>query len=310
MCKTELITYLSSDKKTTIHAMAWIPEGEVRAILQISHGMVEYIERYEHFGRHMAERGVLVVGNDHLGHGGSVRSKEDYGYFAEEKGNLCLIRDMHKLRGIMQREYPKVPYFLLGHSMGSFLARQYISCHGKGLAGAIIMGTGVKSRALAKTGMDVCEQMAKVKGWRYRSKLIDSMAFGGYNKGIPNPRTAKDWLTRNEEIVDAYLAEERCSFLFTLNGYYNLFLSVYKLTFESYTGWMPRKLPVFFMAGAADPVGNCGKDVEKVAEEFRRIGMRDVQCRLYQDDRHEILNELDRENVYGDIYDWIVSSEL
>lgn len=299
------IQFLSNDHITLIHAVKWVPEGEVKAILQISHGMCEFAERYDAFAEYLAERGIMVVGNDHLGHGESVRSKEEYGYFAEENGNCTLIRDLHRLRRMVQEDYPHTPYFLLGHSMGSFLARQYICCFGKGLAGAVIMGTGYHSANTAKLGMTVCKVLAGMKGWRYRSRLVDSLAFGGYNRGLKNPRTDKDWLTKDEKIVDAYLADERCAFRFTLNAYYNMFLGIYKLASVGYLKKMPRNLPVLFVAGADDPVGACGKGVLKVYGQFKELGMKNVKCRLYPGDRHEILNETDREKIYGELYTWI-----
>lgn len=299
------IQFLSNDHITLIHAVKWIPEGEVKAILQISHGMCEYVERYDEFAEYLAKRGILVVGNDHLGHGESVRSKEDLGYFAEENGNCVLLRDLHRLRKMIQEDYPRTPYFLLGHSMGSFLARQYICCFGKGLAGAVIMGTGYHSAGTLKLGMAVCRILAQVKGWHCRSRLVDSMAFGGYNRGMKKPRTDKDWLTKDEKIVDAYLADERCTFRFTLNAYYNMFLGMYKLSKENYLTKMPKKLPVLFVSGGDDPVGACGKGVMRVYIRFKELGMRDVKCRLYPGDRHEILNETDREKVYGELYTWI-----
>lgn len=299
------IQFLSNDHITLIHAVKWMPEGEVKAILQISHGMCEFVERYDEFAEYLANRGIMVVGNDHLGHGESVRSKAEYGYFAEESGNCTLIRDLHRLRKMVQEDYPQTPYFLLGHSMGSFLARQYICCFGKGLSGAVIMGTGYHSGNTAKMGMIVCRILAKMKGWHYRSRLVDSMAFGGYNRGLKNPRTDKDWLTKDEKIVDAYLADERCTFRFTLNAYYNMFLGLYKVASESYLEKMPKNLPVLFVAGGDDPVGACGKGVMKVYSQFKEMGMRNVKCRLYPGDRHEILNETDRDKVYSEIYTWL-----
>lgn len=299
------IQFLSNDHITLIHAVKWVPEGEVKAILQISHGMCEFVERYDAFAEYLAKRGIMVVGNDHLGHGESVRSKEEYGYFAEENGNCTLIRDLHRLRRMVQENYPQVPYFLLGHSMGSFLARQYICCFGKGLAGVVIMGTGYHSARKMKLGMAVCRLLAGMKGWRCRSRLVDSLAFGGYHRGMKDSRTGKDWLTKDEKIVDDYLADERCTFRFTLNAYYNMFLGIYKLANEGYLQKMPKNLPVLFVAGEEDPVGARGKGVLKVYGQFKELGMRNVKCRLYPGDRHEILNETDREKIYGELYTWI-----
>lgn len=303
--RTEHFTFLSNDHVTLIHAVRWIPEGEIRAILQISHGMVEFVERYEAFASFLTEHGILVTGNDHLGHGESVRSEDDYGFFAEENGNMVLIKDIHRLRRMTEELYPGIPYFLLGHSMGSFLARQYLCGYGKGLSGAVIMGTGYHARAEILAALALTKTLAGTKGWRYRSRLIDELAFGGYSKSVKNPRTDKDWLTKEEKIVDAYRADKRCQFRFTLNAYYNMFCGLYKLTFPDYLANMPKDLPVFFVAGAADPVGNNGKGVRKVYHTFEKAGMQKLELKLYPDDRHEILNETDKETVYADILGWL-----
>ena len=301
----EHFTYLSNDHTTLIHAVRWIPDGEIRAILQISHGMVEFVERYEGFASFLAKEGILVTGNDHLGHGESIRSKEDYGYFAEENGNAVLIKDIHRLRKMTEEQHPGVPYFMLGHSMGSFLVRQYLCCYGKGLAGAVVMGTGHHPRAELAAALGLTKAMAKAKGWRYRSSLVDMLAFGSYAKSIKHSRTNRDWLTKDEKIIDDYIAEERCQFMFTLNAYHNMFLGLYKLTNPEYLDRMPKELPVFFVSGAMDPVGSNGKGVLKVYTEFKEIGMKHLDLRLYPGDRHEILNETDKEKVYDDIRNWM-----
>ncbi len=302
--KKEHLKYLSNDGVTQIHAIRWEPEGEIRAILQISHGMVEFIDRYHEFAAYLVEQGIMVVGNDHLGHGDSVQSASHYGFFAKENGNRTLLRDIHKLRMLTQKNNPGVPYFLMGHSMGSFLARQYLCLHGEGLAGAIIMGTGYQPRIATQAGMFLTKTLAAWKGWEYRSTFIDRLAMGSYHKKFA-AEGEKAWLSRNAENVKQYMEEQYCSFIFTLNGYYNLFYSIYTLSHRDYLEKMPRKLPVFFVAGEEDPVGKFGKGVKKVCEEFRAIGMEDVSCKLYAGDRHEILNEVDRECVYEDIANWI-----
>lgn len=297
-------TYLSQDGRTGIHGIQWVPGGKIKAILQISHGMVEYIDRYDEFARYLAERGVLVTGNDHLGHGASVADKSKHGFFAEENGNRVLLKDIHRLRKMTEAEYPGIPYFLLGHSMGSFLARQYLCIYGQGLAGAVIMGTGCQPRTLAWFGMNITRVMAAVKGWEYRSAFVDSLAFGSYNRRFGEAK-GKEWLSRNEENVSKYVKDELCTFLFTLNGYYNLFYSIYSLSFDKPLGKMPKDLPVFFVSGGEDPVGQFGEGPRKVYEKFLEQGMKNVSIKLYPRDRHEILNELDREQVYEDLYQYI-----
>lgn len=302
--KKEKVGFLSNDGKTKIYAVEWIPEQKPRAILQIVHGMSEYAERYEPFAEFLTEQGFLVVGHDHLGHGASVCSKEDYGYFAEKNGNQTLLKDIHKLQKLTQKKYPELPYFLLGHSMGSFLARQYLCLHGEELTGAVIMGTGYQPRIATKLGMSLCRLRALHKGWKYQSNFIDSMACGAYARSFKG-ETGNEWLSRNGENVRRYTEDERCGFQFTLNGYYNLFYSINCLSYDSYLEKMPKKLPILFVSGEQDPVGQFGKGVRKVYQKFLKLGMQDVTCRLYPEDRHEILNETDADTVMKEIGDWL-----
>ena len=199
--------FLSKDMRTRIHAVEWIPDQEVKAVLQICHGMIEHIARYDDFARFLTSKGVLVTGHDHLGHGNSVSCDAEYGYFPEKNGNQCVIGDIHTLRTLTKKKYPDVPYFMLGHSMGSFLLRQYMTLHGEGLAGAIVMGTGHQPMAILTAGQAVCKSIGRMKGWKHRSKLVDDMAFGSYNKKFEPAKTSKDWLTSDEELLDMICAE-------------------------------------------------------------------------------------------------------
>lgn len=297
--------YKSQDGMTDIHAIKWIPDKQPTAILQIVHGMVEFVERYNEFAEFLKDKGFLVVANDHLGHGLSVIDANHYGYFDKQDGNGKILGDIHELRKITNEQYSDTPYFILGHSMGSFLTRQYIEKHGDGLTGAIIMGTGSQPLLMLNTGRCICSLIAAFKGWTYRSKFVDTMAFGGYNKKFKPSRTPKDWLTKDKEIVDAYIAEPMCNFIFTLNGYYNLFYSIRDCQNKTNINKIPKNLPVLFVAGADDPVGNFGKGVRKAYKGFVKSGMNDVNLKLYDGDRHEILNETDRFTVYDDIYQWL-----
>lgn len=297
--------YPSADRKTQIHAVMWLPEGEPEAVLQIVHGMQEYIERYDEFARYMCAHGVAVVGNDHLGHGGSIVSEDCFGYFAEQGGNKCLLLDMRELQRITRERFPEVPYFMLGHSMGSFLARQYICQYGKGLDGAVISGTAWYSAAEAQFGMLLCRLIARRKGWMYRSPLVTKLSTGGYNKRFEPARTKSDWLTRDENIVDAYRRDRRTQFTFTLNGYYNMFACLKALTDKRELRRVPKDLPVLFIAGEMDPVGGFGAGVKRAAVSLGAAGVRGITCRLYPHDRHEVLNELNRQEVYEDILRWM-----
>lgn len=299
--------YPSSDGETQIHAVKWTPTIEPVAVLQIVHGMVEFIERYDEFAKYLACNGIVVVGNDHLGHGQSVANEDRYGFFKLENGNEALLNDINALRQNIAESYPDLPYFILGHSMGSFLTRQYLARYGEGLAGAIIMGTGSQPTVMLNVGKGLSSLIASFKGWNYRSKFIDNLAFGAYNKRFEPSRTSRDWLTKDSDIVDSYIANPQCTFMFTVNGYYNLFYSIKDCQNKKNIDRIPKDLPVFFVAGNDDPVGNFGKGVVKACDGFKKAGISDVALKLYKDDRHEILNETDRETVFDDILKWIQS---
>lgn len=295
--------YDSVDGEHKIHAVEWDPEGEPKAVLQIIHGMTEYIGRYDEFASFLADHGFCVVGNDHIGHGDSVNSPDDYGYFREKNGNKCLLEDIRTLQEMTRKKYPDVPYFILGHSMGSFLARQYIARYGDGLAGAVIMGTGSQPAATLSSAMLLCRLIALARGWKYRSQLIKNMASGNYNKRCGD-KTPAEWLSKNDENKAAYLSNPKCTFIFTVNGYYNLFYSFKDCQDKKTVAKIRKDLPILIVSGAEDPVGNYGKGVEQAYKLYQDAGIEDLQMKLYEGDRHEILNELDREQVYQDLLDW------
>ncbi|MCR5666700.1 MAG: lysophospholipase [Eubacterium sp.] len=305
----EEFTYLSKDGITNIHAVHWIPDGKVKAILQIVHGMDEYIERYEEFALFLNEQGYLVAGHDHLGHGQSVRSEEDLGFFAEQNGNECLLSDIHAMRQKTTESYPDIPYFVMGHSMGSFLIRQYIQDHFDGLAGCIIMGTGMPTDGSLSTGKKLCKIISVFHNWRYRSHFLNKMIMGAYNKKFAPTRTSADWLTKNTDIVDAYLQDPFCTFCFTLNGYYNMFLSIEQAKDPTKIAKTPKSFPIFLVSGGDDPVGQFGSGVNELYELFQKIGMEDCTMRLYLNDRHEILHETDKDTVFHDLLRWLDSKQ-
>lgn len=292
--------FSSKDSITQIHALEWIPEGAPKAILQIAHGMVEHIGRYNDFGTYLASKGVYVTGHSHLGHGKSMVSKEKMGYFAEPNGNECVLGDIHEIRKLTQKKYPDVPYFLMGHSMGSFLTRQYLGRYGEGLSGAIIMGTGEQPDLILSAGKMVCKVIAAFKGWEHRSNFVNSLVIGGFEKEM-----GKGWLSRNEENVKNYAADPLSGFVFTLNAFYHMFDGMAKMNTQEKGGNFPKELPIFFVAGSEDPVGAYGKGVEIVYQRYLKKGAKNVAMKLYADDRHEILNELDKDVVYEDIYQWL-----
>lgn len=297
--------YLSTDEETQIHAIEWIPSGEPKAIVQMCHGMAEYIERYDEFATFLAEQGYYVVGHDHLGHGKSIRSTDQLGFFHETKGNECVVGDIHSLRIMVEEKYPDIPHFMMGHSMGSFLVRQYIGVCGAGLSGAIVMGTGHQPTPLLWAGRLLCRLLAMIYGWNYRSQLIDGMAVGGYEKHFSKEDDGSNWLSKNPENVRLYKNDPLCGYMFTVNAYYHMFGGMMKMNEQESERRTSRNLPILLISGKDDPVGDYGKGVKKVYKKFKEKGMRNVSMRLYAQKRHEILNELEKEQVYKDILDWL-----
>ena len=288
----------------TLHAFRCIPEGEVRAIVQLSHGMVEFIDRYKPLAEDLAGRGILVTGHDHLGHGGSIRTKDDYGYFAQPDGNRAVLDDLHAMTTLTKQLYPGVPYFLLGHSMGSFYARQYLCEYGAELDGAILMGTGYQPKALVTLARTVCRVLAVFFGWQHRSKLVRDLSFLGYNKGLEG-RTPHDWLNRDPAEVDKYRADERCMFTFTLNAYYSMFTGILRLYDPDFLNRMPKDLPLLFLAGDADPVGEQSKGVQRAIDSLKAVGVQNITQKFYPGARHELLMEINRQEVFADIGSWL-----
>lgn len=303
----EEFTFLSADKKTNIHAVKWIPDdGNYKAILQITHGMVEFIERYEKFATYLTENGFLVVGHDHLGHGESVTTKDDWGYIGEGTSDW-MVEDMNTLRTTIQGENPGVPYYMMGHSMGSYMLRKYLGKYSQGIQGAIIMGTGYMPEGTVKLAMNLAKFFAVFRGWRFRSKMIQSASYDKPYKKYDcygNDPT-NSWLTKDPEIVKWYYNEPKCTFMFTLNAYKALFEAVLESCSEDCVNRVNKDLPIFIVSGAEDPVGNLGEGVMKVYDMFKASGTKDVTYKLYENDRHEILNETDKEVVYSDILAWL-----
>lgn len=295
---------LSSDRHTRIHGFWWRPDGEVKAVLQISHGMMEHIGRYDRFASWLAGRGVAVVGHDHLGHG-KTGNVSDLSYFADKKGAVFLVQDLFRITKVAELEYPGIPHILMGHSMGSFITRRYLTVYGDHLDGVIIMGTGGQPFWMAAAGKLVAVTTGAVMGKRYQSHLMQEMVLGSYNRAFRPNRTSSDWLSRDEAEVDRFLQDPYCNIPFTCQAYADLFNLLIDLGMERQFEAIPRKLPVLFVSGEQDPVGGFGKGVQRVYKSFADMGMKDVSIKLYPGARHEILNEINREAVYEDLWEWM-----
>ena len=301
--RTDVIKYPSSNNRDTVSARIYTCEGIVpKAILQISHGMCEYIDRYAEFAEYMARRGYVVCGNDHLGHGETSGTGTD-GYFGESGARWNVVQDLHKMNELAKQMYPELPVILLGHSMGSFLARMYAEQYAESICALILVGTG-GPLAAAKVGIALTALLSALKGPRYRSNLINRMAFGQYCRRIAAPNTPYDWISRDEMIVRKYAADPKCTFVFTVSAFHELMRMTDHVNRKRWANAIDHTLPVLLIAGREDPVGNYGAGVRKVYEMLRKAGVRDVQMKLYEGARHEILNEINRPDVYQDVLRW------
>lgn len=297
--------FQSSTGRTSIHALKCVPDGKPRAVVQIAHGIAEHIDRYRPFMEFLADNGFVAAGNDHLGHGKSIRVPEEQGFFAEKDGWWRVVDDMDKLHDIMSNEYPELPYVLFGHSMGSFLTRTYLIKHPDKYDGVILSGTGHQSPALVLGGNAAASVMAKLNGAMGDGTKLDSLAFGSYLSKIENPRTKFDWLSRDAEQVDKYIADPLCGFVGKIGLYRDMMQGIKFITDKKNIAQMNKEKPVYFMSGDGDPVGDYGKGVERAYKAFCDAGLHDVFMRLYPGGRHEMLNETNKEQVYQDILNWL-----
>ena len=297
--------YESSTGKNKIRARMCIPDGSPKGVVQIAHGIAEHIDRYEDFMRFLAENAYVAVGNDHLGHGKSIARLDEQGIFAENNGWSFVVEDMKKLREQVKEQFPNIPYVFFGHSMGSFLTRTFLILHPDLYDAAILSGTGHQSAALINGGYLAAELMTKLKGPRASGQALNDMAFGSYCKRIENPRTPFDWLSRDNETVDRYIADPLCGFVCKTSLYRDMMGGLKFLTSQKNIGKMNKKAPIYFMSGAEDPVGDYGAGVEKAYKSFCNAGLTDVMIRLYPGGRHEMLNEINRDTVKQDILNWL-----
>ena len=289
-----------------IFAQSFIPDnGNVKAVIQISHGMTEHSDRYIPFAEKLCEAGYAVFTNDHLGHGRSVKDDSMLGFFGSEKGYMNIVNDCKKLTEIAKAEYPDVPYFFFGHSMGSFIARCYTKYYGDGIDAAVYCGTSGPNPG-AGIGISIASLLIKAKGEMHRSKFINSVAFGTYNKKT-DKKTEFDWLTKDEKIVQEYIADKYCGFLFTAAGFRDLFSVLNEVNANNWYNSFNKSLPVLLIAGEDDPVGSYGLGVSAVYYDLLETEHTDVTLKLYPNDRHEILNETDRNEVMDYLVSWFDS---
>lgn len=294
-------TYPSADGVSLVHYYVWRPaDGRPKAVLQLAHGMCEYVQRYDAWARRFCEAGYAFCGNDHLGHGYTAKDAGDLGYTHPRKGAGYMVEDLHTMTEIAKREFEGVPVVLYGHSMGSFVARAYLTRYGGEVAAAIISGT---AGAGSPTGLGklLAHTVARVKGDRYRSKLLASIAFGSYNKRFAEEEDHASWLTKVPEVRQNYREDPFSHYLFTVAGYDTLFTLLQEVSRRDWAEKVPKTLPVLVLSGDMDPVGAYGKGPRQVYERLVKAGVTRAKLKLYEGGRHEMHNETNRDEVFADL---------
>ncbi len=294
----------SRDMKTKLACYEWEPKSDAKAILVLAHGMQEYLLRYTEMAEYMVSQGIIFAGLDHLGHGKSAVNKDDFGYFCEQDPATVLVRDLHRLKKTVQAEHPGLPVYVMGHSMGSFIVRNYIERYGTGVQGVIIQGGNASPKRLGIGGKLLTSFIALFHGWRYRSMLCTEVVLRPYVKAFPDDPTG--WLTKRMEVRDKYQNDEYCNFMFTLNGYYTLAELILRAGNKKLIANIPKDLPMFIVSGAEDPVGEMGRGVQRMYELYKACGIKKVKLDIRPDDRHELHNEEDRYQVFEEIKDFIL----
>lgn len=300
---------LSADGRSWLRVVVWLPDPVYsrRGVVQLVHGMAEHIGRYDSFARFLTGLGYVVFGHDHIGHGKSVSSADELGCMPLEGGKDILVADVAHAREAalkLCREGGELPLFLFGHSMGSFVVRACIARNAKGLSGAVICGTGNQPRILSLAGRTLSRVIGAVRGETYRSRLVDSLVIGAFSSAIEDARTDSDWISTDPSVVDAYLADPLSGQAFSVGAYATLTDLTAEVVTKKSAAAVPKQLPLLFVAGAEDPVGSCGKDVQAAADLYRGQGVEDVRVIIYPNMRHEILNEPRRLDVYNDVEQW------
>lgn len=300
------ITYPSADGKHTVYAeIHKPPEGvAVRGIVQLSHGMVDYVGRYHALAEALCAGGWIFAGNCHLGHGKTAGKDEDLGFFADQGGVELVLRDLHAMNRMLRASYPGLPLVVFGHSMGSFLARLYVEKYPHGVSGLIIHGTG-GANPLVGFGKALGATVQFFRGARHRSCLISALAFGGYNRRFDKSEGSHAWLTRDTQALVPYRDDKYANFTFTVSAYRDLFRMVEACNSRAWFANYRKDLPTLIVSGDMDPVGNYGKGVEYVYKHLLLAGCSRVTLKMYPGARHELFNETNRQEVFSDILSWL-----
>lgn len=284
-----------------VYVKKWYSTEKPKAIVQLSHGMVEHINRYDTFAQFLVQQGFFVYGNDHRGHGKTGEKQGLLGYFSEKDGFAKTIKDLHAITEIIKQENPDIPLILFGHSMGSFIARTYLQNYSSDIDGIILSGTGYFPTLTSQIGKRIAAMLPREEA----SRLMNSLAFGSYNKKIRDNLTEFDWLTRDSLTVDKYIEDPHSGYTPTARFFYDLMSGLINMNNKSSNQLIRNDLPMLLISGDADPVGNYGKGLWRTAHQYKKAGLENIKVMLFTEGRHELLNEINKEEVFLNIHNWI-----
>jgi alpha-beta hydrolase superfamily lysophospholipase len=304
--KKDTFTFKAADG-TQIFTYRWMPDdaSAIVGAVQIAHGMVEHAARYERFADALTKAGYAVYANDHRGHGKTAGSLDRVGHFADEMGWEKVVVDMHTLTGIIKKECPKKPFFLFGHSMGSFLSRHYAMHYADELSGLILSGTNGDPGIMGKIGLFIAKMDAKIHGKKAKSNILNKLSFGALNDAFKPNRTDYDFLSRDNAEVDKYVNDPWCGAVCTAGFFCDMLGGVIYINKKENIAKIPKNLPIYIFSGAKDPVGGNTKGVSQVYNTLKDAGIGDVTLKFYEDARHETLNEINRDEVFKDVIAWM-----
>jgi len=298
-----------SEEGTEIYVYNWTPDDniKVKGVVQIAHGMAETAERYERFAKCLSEEGYIVYIHDHRGHGKTAKTVENVGCLADKDGFKWLVEDVHQLSEIIKKENPSLPLFLFGHSMGSFVTQRYIMLYGQELKGVILSGSNGKQGIILDIGILLARNEVRKNGRKAKSEKLNKLSFGSYNNAFKPNRTEFDWLTRDNDEVDKYINDPFCGTIFTCGFFHDFLLGLKEIQSNENISKVPKDLPILIFSGDRDPVGKNGKGVIKLYNTYKKLNIKEVNYKLYREGRHEMLNEINKDEVMRDIIQWLNS---
>lgn len=305
MPKLNEYTFKSGNCKNNIYVREWLPDSAPTGVVQIVHGVAEHMPRYDGFAQFLASKGFVVSGNDHLGHGNSIGSLNDQGYFGEHGGWELVVGDVRKLYEQLRERYPNVPRFIFGHSMGSFITRTYVIRYHDGPDGVILSGTGQQAKPMVSAGIALANREIRHHGAAHPSELVNKVAFGSYNRKIKKPISEYDWVTRDRDSLEEYLSDPLCGFVPTAGLFRDMFTGIKYVSSPRNLTRVNKDLPIFLISGTADPVGDYGKGVIRTYKGYTDAGLQDVTLKLYPNARHELVGDINRQAVFEDVLDWL-----